>query len=561
MWRAHPGNTTPAAWHSLRATLDALLPAAAGAQVRLGIEPEPGNVIRDAPARARLLAELGADARHLAVVLDPANLLKVATLPRQQQILEHAFGLLGQRPGRRARQGRRRRRLRRTRRGGMDYDLVMRLHAGLPHTVPVIAQDLTAEDATRVSRFLADHAAPGPPHDTACLRSPAWTSPAPATAHCRWWCCTGSAATAASRWSSSTPGRGSGAASSPRICGHTAPRGWTTGPRLLTFRQLAADVEDLVNELAGPSRSWWSWASRWARPSPLELGRCTRRRQPSRASSSSGPPGCGQPHPPNLAVLPVIGRLLAEATSPRRGAVRPDPGVRGGAGRLRARRSRRCWTTPPPGARPGPPALGDPGRRAPSPARAAYRVAVTAAAASEIPFIRSGRRNSGRRPQGRARPGATAGTTSPRPHANGTSRPPSAGLLHEVGPRRAEPRTPAAFAEERHARILELLDERGRDPQHRAGRAARRHRADRPQGRHRPGPAAAAPPNPRRRDRAPARVRARPSGAHGPQPRRPRPASPAPAWTLINTGDAVFLDGGSTVLRHRRAADGRRVGR
>jgi hypothetical protein len=35
----------------------------------------------------------------------------------------------------------------------------MRLHAGLPHTVPVIAQDLTAGDATRVSRFLADHAA------------------------------------------------------------------------------------------------------------------------------------------------------------------------------------------------------------------------------------------------------------------------------------------------------------------------------------------------------------------------------------------------------------------
>ncbi len=159
MWRAHPGNTTPAAWNSLRATLDALLPAAAGAHVRLGIEPEPGNVIRDAHAAHQLLTELGADARHLAIVLDPANLLEVESLPRQRQILEHAFGLLGDRvaavhakdvvavgyaaPGV----------------GGMDYDLVMRLHAGLPHPVPVIAQDLTADDATRVSRFLAAHAA------------------------------------------------------------------------------------------------------------------------------------------------------------------------------------------------------------------------------------------------------------------------------------------------------------------------------------------------------------------------------------------------------------------
>ncbi|MEV7624113.1 sugar phosphate isomerase/epimerase [Actinoplanes sp. NPDC089786] len=158
MWRAHPGNNTATAWNDLRATLDRLLPAARDAGVRLGIEPEPGNVIRDADAAHRLLTELGDDARHLAVVLDPANLLEPATLSRQRLILEYAFGLLGEHvmavhakdvvsqgyaaPGA----------------GGMDYDLVMRLHAGLPHTVPIIAQDLAADDAVRVSRFLADHA-------------------------------------------------------------------------------------------------------------------------------------------------------------------------------------------------------------------------------------------------------------------------------------------------------------------------------------------------------------------------------------------------------------------
>jgi len=58
MWRAHPGNLASDAWTDLRRTLDALLEAAHEAGVRLGIEPEPGNVVRDARTAARLLAEL-----------------------------------------------------------------------------------------------------------------------------------------------------------------------------------------------------------------------------------------------------------------------------------------------------------------------------------------------------------------------------------------------------------------------------------------------------------------------------------------------------------------------
>jgi len=94
MWRAHPGNLANDAWTDLRRTLDDLLEAAGDAGVRLGIEPEPGNVIRDARRAAQLLGELGDDA-PIGIVLDPANLLAPETVPRQSEILAEAVDLLG----------------------------------------------------------------------------------------------------------------------------------------------------------------------------------------------------------------------------------------------------------------------------------------------------------------------------------------------------------------------------------------------------------------------------------------------------------------------------------
>ena len=96
MWRAHPGNDRPDAWSDLRHTLDPLLAAARQAGVRLGVEPEPGNVIRDAPTAARLLHELGDDA-PIGIVLDPANLLTPQTVARQDEIIGEAIDLLGDR--------------------------------------------------------------------------------------------------------------------------------------------------------------------------------------------------------------------------------------------------------------------------------------------------------------------------------------------------------------------------------------------------------------------------------------------------------------------------------
>ncbi len=157
MWRAHPDNSTPAAWSELRTTLDRLIPAAANAGVQLGIEPEPGNVIADALLAARLLSDLGDDARHLGIVLDPANLITPTTACDQVPILEEAFALLGQHvtglhakdvvsDGEFAAAGL----------GALDYDVIARLHAKLAHPVPVIAQDTTEHDARRVRSFLSD---------------------------------------------------------------------------------------------------------------------------------------------------------------------------------------------------------------------------------------------------------------------------------------------------------------------------------------------------------------------------------------------------------------------
>ena len=148
MWRAHPGNLAGDAWSDLRRTLDDLLGAAGAAGVRLGIEPEPGNVVRDARAAARLLDELGHDA-PIGIVLDPANLLSPETVPHQSEILAEAVDLLGPRvvgvqakdvatSGSAAAGA-----------GLLDYPALFRQLARLA-PVPVIVQDAHERDAARV---------------------------------------------------------------------------------------------------------------------------------------------------------------------------------------------------------------------------------------------------------------------------------------------------------------------------------------------------------------------------------------------------------------------------
>ena len=59
MWQAHASNTDPSAWSDLRRSLDPLLEAASDAGVRLGVEPELGNAVRDAPTAAGCSTNLG----------------------------------------------------------------------------------------------------------------------------------------------------------------------------------------------------------------------------------------------------------------------------------------------------------------------------------------------------------------------------------------------------------------------------------------------------------------------------------------------------------------------
>ena len=93
MWRNHPDNGTPEAWADMRATMERAIAIAEKYNVRLGIEPEVSNVV-SSPARARrLLDEMRSD--RLTIVMDGANIFPAGTLPRQREILDEAFALLG----------------------------------------------------------------------------------------------------------------------------------------------------------------------------------------------------------------------------------------------------------------------------------------------------------------------------------------------------------------------------------------------------------------------------------------------------------------------------------
>jgi len=93
MWRNHPDNGTPEAWADMRATVQRAIAIAEKYDVRLGIEPEVANVV-NSPARARrLLDEMRSD--RLTIVMDGANIFPAGTLPRQREILDEAFALLG----------------------------------------------------------------------------------------------------------------------------------------------------------------------------------------------------------------------------------------------------------------------------------------------------------------------------------------------------------------------------------------------------------------------------------------------------------------------------------
>ena len=92
MWKPHPDNASTLAWIDLLDELEFALDTAAAANIKLAVEPEPGNVVRDARTAKKLLEEIRSP--NLGIVLDAANLLSPDSIAKQDIIVKEAVDLL-----------------------------------------------------------------------------------------------------------------------------------------------------------------------------------------------------------------------------------------------------------------------------------------------------------------------------------------------------------------------------------------------------------------------------------------------------------------------------------
>ncbi len=93
MWARHADNDTPGAWNDMIAAMGEAVAIAEAHDVTIAFEPEVSNVVDSAVKARRLLDHVGSS--HLKVVIDGANLFHKGELPRMREILDEAFGLLG----------------------------------------------------------------------------------------------------------------------------------------------------------------------------------------------------------------------------------------------------------------------------------------------------------------------------------------------------------------------------------------------------------------------------------------------------------------------------------
>jgi sugar phosphate isomerase/epimerase len=93
MWRRHPDNDTPAAFHDLLHSMERALALTAGTGVVLAVEPEVANVIDSAAKARRLLDELRSP--QVKIIMDGANIFHAGELARMHAVLDEAFALLG----------------------------------------------------------------------------------------------------------------------------------------------------------------------------------------------------------------------------------------------------------------------------------------------------------------------------------------------------------------------------------------------------------------------------------------------------------------------------------
>lgn len=155
MWRGHPDNSSAAAWNDLRAAMESAVGIAESHDIRLGIEPELGNVVSSAALAKRLLDEVQSE--HLRIVFDPANLFEAETRDVQRRIISESVDLLADRitiahAKDRAPDGS----FTTAGQGVLDYGHYLHELIGIEFSGPVVAHGLAASEASTVARFLAE---------------------------------------------------------------------------------------------------------------------------------------------------------------------------------------------------------------------------------------------------------------------------------------------------------------------------------------------------------------------------------------------------------------------
>lgn len=94
IWAYHPDNVTFEAWNEMTDSMMKATQIAEATGVRMGIEPEPGNIIQTAEMARGVIADTGSDA--MGAILDPANIVDSSTVRNPTDLLEEAISFLAE---------------------------------------------------------------------------------------------------------------------------------------------------------------------------------------------------------------------------------------------------------------------------------------------------------------------------------------------------------------------------------------------------------------------------------------------------------------------------------
>ena len=92
-WTFHPDNNSKEAWTEMIHALEQLVDIVDGTNIKLGIEPEVGNVVNTTAKASNLIREMASD--HLKIIFDPANLFEEAKTKEVEYLIESGLDLLG----------------------------------------------------------------------------------------------------------------------------------------------------------------------------------------------------------------------------------------------------------------------------------------------------------------------------------------------------------------------------------------------------------------------------------------------------------------------------------